>query len=61
VKQIIILCCDYSKETHLRVDPPDKNLFYLILHCRYKLEEAVEAFETARSGVGGAIKVMIKC
>jgi hypothetical protein len=28
---------------------------------RFKLEETVEAFETARIGAGGAIKVMVKC
>ncbi len=28
---------------------------------RFNLEKAVEAFETARTGSGGAIKVMIKC
>ncbi len=32
----------------------------LITH-RFKMEEAKDAFETARNGTGGAIKVMIKC
>jgi len=32
----------------------------LITH-NYKLEETLEAFETARTGAGGAIKVMIHC
>ena len=32
----------------------------LITH-RFTLEESVEAFETARTGAGGAIKVMIDC
>jgi L-iditol 2-dehydrogenase len=32
----------------------------LITH-RFKLEDSVEAFETARTGAGGAIKVMIHC
>jgi len=32
----------------------------LITH-RFKLEETVKAFETAKTGSGGAIKVMIKC
>ena len=32
----------------------------LITH-RFKLEESVRAFETAKTGAGGAIKVMIKC
>jgi len=32
----------------------------LITH-RYKLEESHEAFETAKTGAGGAIKVMISC
>jgi len=32
----------------------------LITH-RYKLEETLKAFETARTGAGGAIKVMISC
>ena len=32
----------------------------LITH-RFSLEQTLEAFETARTGAGGAIKVMIKC
>jgi len=32
----------------------------LITH-RFKLEETVKAFETAKTGAGGAIKVIIKC
>merc|ERR1719242_1766289 len=32
----------------------------LITH-RFKLEETIKAFETAKTGAGGAIKVMIKC
>lgn len=32
----------------------------LITH-RYKLAQSKEAFETARTGAGGAIKVMIDC
>jgi len=32
----------------------------LITH-RFQLEETLQAFETAKSGAGGAIKVMIKC
>ncbi len=32
----------------------------LVTH-RFPLERAVEAFETARTGKGNAIKVMIKC
>ena len=32
----------------------------LITH-RFPLEQSVEAFETARTGAGGAVKVMIKC
>lgn len=32
----------------------------LITH-RYKLEDTLKAFETARTGAGGAIKVMISC
>lgn len=32
----------------------------LITH-RFKLEETVKAFETAKTGAGGAIKVMINC
>jgi len=32
----------------------------LITH-RFKLEETLDAFETARTGAGGAIKVVIKC
>lgn len=36
------------------------NVKPLITH-RFKLEETVGAFETARTGAGGAIKVMISC
>ncbi|KAK8745648.1 hypothetical protein OTU49_000302, partial [Cherax quadricarinatus] len=36
------------------------NVKSLITH-RFKLEEADKAFETARTGAGGAIKVMISC
>lgn len=36
------------------------NVKPLITH-RFKLEESVQAFETARTGAGGAIKVMISC
>lgn len=36
------------------------NVKPLITH-RYKLEESAKAFETARTGAGGAIKVMISC
>ena len=32
----------------------------LITHT-YKLEETLKAFETAKTGEGGAIKVMIRC
>ena len=32
----------------------------LITH-NFKLEETLEAFETSRTGAGGAIKVMIHC
>jgi len=32
----------------------------LITH-RFKLEETIQAFEAAKTGAGGAIKVMIKC
>ena len=28
---------------------------------RFKLEETLQAFETAKTGAGGAIKVIIKC
>ena len=36
------------------------NVKPLITH-RFSLEETVKAFETARTGAGGAIKVMISC
>lgn len=36
------------------------NVKPLITH-RFKLEESIQAFETARTGAGGAIKVMISC
>jgi L-iditol 2-dehydrogenase len=32
----------------------------LITH-RFQLEETLQAFETAKTGAGNAIKVMIKC
>ena len=32
----------------------------LITH-RFALEQTLDAFETAKTGAGGAIKVMIKC
>ena len=32
----------------------------LITH-RFSLEQTLEAFETAKTGAGGAIKVVIKC
>ena len=32
----------------------------LITH-RFKLEESVKAFETSKTGAGGAVKVMISC
>ena len=32
----------------------------LVTH-RYDLKDAIKAFETARDGTGGAIKVMLKC
>ena len=32
----------------------------LITH-RFTLDQTLDAFETARTGAGGAIKVMIKC
>jgi hypothetical protein len=36
-------------------------LYFFFFFCRFKLEETLEAFETAKTGAGGAIKVMIKC
>ncbi|MPC76215.1 Sorbitol dehydrogenase [Portunus trituberculatus] len=36
------------------------NVKPLITH-RFKLEESIKAFETAATGAGGAIKVMISC
>lgn len=36
------------------------NVKPLITH-RFKLEESAQAFETAKTGAGGAIKVMIGC
>jgi hypothetical protein len=33
----------------------------IVLLYRFKLEEALEAFETARVATGTAIKVLIKC
>jgi L-iditol 2-dehydrogenase len=36
------------------------NVKPLITH-RFKLEDALEAFETARTSAGGAIKVQIEC
>ena len=36
------------------------NVKPLVTH-RFQLEQCLEAFETARTGAGGAIKVMIAC
>jgi len=36
------------------------NVKPLVTH-RFKLEQTIEAFEVARTGAGGAIKVMIEC
>ena len=36
------------------------NVKPLVTH-RYNLKDAIKAFETARDGTGGAIKVMLKC
>ena len=36
------------------------NVKPLITH-HFKLEQSLEAFETSRTGAGGAIKVMIHC
>jgi len=36
------------------------NVKPLVTH-RFQLEQCLEAFETARTGTGGAIKVMIAC
>jgi hypothetical protein len=33
----------------------------VVVFFRFKLEEALEAFETARVATGTAIKVLIKC
>ena len=43
--------------THIRNKTSDLASFLL----RFKLEETIKAFETAKTGAGGAIKVMIKC
>ena len=32
-----------------------------LVNHRYNLKDAIKAFETARDGTGGAIKVMLKC
>ena len=34
---------------------------FQLIFIRFKLEETLQAFETAKTGAGGAIKVMIKC
>jgi len=36
------------------------NVKPLVTH-HFKLEQSLEAFEVARTGAGGAIKVMIEC
>ena len=36
------------------------NVKKLVTH-HYKLEQTIQAFETAKTGAGGAIKVMIHC
>ena len=40
---------------------PLKELEITPATLRFKLEETLQAFETAKTGAGGAIKVIIKC
>jgi L-iditol 2-dehydrogenase len=54
-----VLLCSYPAALAL-VASGKANVKKLITH-NYKLEETLEAFETARTGAGGAIKVMIHC
>jgi len=54
-------CIYYSYPTALSmVASGAVNVKPLVTH-RFKLEESLQAFEVARTGAGGAIKVMIAC
>lgn len=51
--------CSYSDALDL-VASGKVNVKPLITH-NYKIEDTMKAFETSRTGAGGAIKVMIHC
>jgi len=53
------LYCSYPKALAL-VASGAVNVKPLVTH-HFKLEQSLEAFETSRTGAGGAIKVMIHC
>jgi len=53
------ICCSYPTALSM-VASGAVNVKPLVTH-RFQLEQSLEAFETARTGAGGAIKVMIAC
>lgn len=59
LKLIFFYICSYPLALNM-IATGKINVKPLITH-HFKLEETVQAFETARTGAGGAIKVMISC
>ena len=55
----LLFAASYPKALEM-VSSGKVNVKPLITHT-YKLEESLMAFEQAKSGAGGAIKVMIRC
>lgn len=51
--------CSYNDALEL-IASGRVNVKPLITH-NYKIEDTMQAFETSRTGAGGAIKVMIHC
>jgi len=56
---MFFLICSYNDALEL-VASGKIDVKPLITH-NYKIEETKQAFETSRTGAGGAIKVMIHC
>ncbi|XP_066994502.2 sorbitol dehydrogenase [Anabrus simplex] len=59
IKTIFRYCNDYPAALAMLASGK-VNVKQLITH-NYKLEEALQAFQTARSGVGNPIKIMVHC